>query len=396
MMRDEHDEASPRAASRAAAALSSRAVWRPLALVGGALVLAGLVWSALVRAPAPVPSSPPAGPSGPPEPAVPAVPGPMDAPAVRRELPTLAGAPVAAGPLVVTHAGVGTPTAFSDGAVRAAQAAGEVLRGGGDALAAAIAGTIVLEDDPRYNAGTGANIRLDGKTIQLDASLMTDDGRFAAVAAIERVKNPIRAARLVLDSPHILLVGEGATRFAHKLGLPDELPISPQAEQKYHERMQRLAAAVADPNSNEPDWRRYWNFPGEMPADMQAWREGGDTVGTVVRDNDGRFAATLSTGGTSVTLYGRVGDVPIYGAGLFAGPAGAVACTGHGEEIVRQALARTVYQALASGTPARAAVEAAAARFHASWDVGLIAVDRNGWGVAATQSMAFGQLAIAH
>jgi L-asparaginase/beta-aspartyl-peptidase (threonine type) len=116
-----------------------------------------------------------------------------------------------------------------------------------------------------------------------------------------------------------------------------------------------------------------------MPADMRAWREGGDTVGTVARDRAGRFAATLSTGGTSVTLYGRVGDVPIYGAGLFAGPAGAVACTGHGEEIVRQALARSVYQAIEGGVPARAAVEAAAARFHTTWDVGLIAVDRDGW-----------------
>lgn len=147
---------------------------------------------------------------------------------------------------------MGRPTEQADGAVRAAEAAGELLRGGGDALAAAIAGTVVLEDDPRYNAGTGANIRLDGKTIQLDAALMADDGRFAAVAAIERVKNPIRAARLVLDSPHILLVGEGATRFAHELGLPDEVPLSPQAEQKYRERMQRLGEAVAGTSASSP------------------------------------------------------------------------------------------------------------------------------------------------
>lgn len=332
-------------------------------------------------------------PGAPPAPTPAAAPAPLPAAApapAPRELPTLRGDVAPTGPLVVTHAGVGSPLDQADGAERAAKAALDALRGGASALEAAVAGTVVLEDDPRYNAGTGANIRLDGKTIQLDASLMTDDGRFAAVAAIERVKNPIRAARLVLDSPHVLIVGEGATRFAHKLGLPDEVPTSPQAEAKYRERMQRLREAVEAPGSKEPDWRAYWNFPGDMPDDMKAWRDGGDTVGTVVRDGGGRFAATLSTGGTSVTLHGRVGDVPIYGAGLFAGPAGAVACTGHGEEIIRQALARTVYHAMEAGTPARAAVERAAATFPEGQDVGLIAVDRRGWGVAATRPMAHG------
>ncbi|HEY8378424.1 MAG TPA: isoaspartyl peptidase/L-asparaginase, partial [Nannocystis sp.] len=325
-------------------------------------------------------------PAPPPAPAPALAPAPAPAPA--RELALRTGGRVTAGPLVVTHAGVGSPMSEADGAERAAQAGLQALRAGQDALAAAIAATVVLEDDPRYNAGTGGNIRLDGKTIQLDASLMTDDGRFAAVAAIERVKNPIRAARLVLDSPHVLLVGEGATRFAHKLGLPDEVPISPQAEEKYRARMQRLREVIEAPGSREPDWRDYWNFPGEMPADMVAWRHGGDTVGAVARSGDQRFAATLSTGGTSVTLYGRVGDVPIYGAGLFAGPAGAVACTGHGEEIIRQGLARAVYADLAAGVPAEEAVARAAAAFDPRWDVGIIAVDRTGWGAAATQSMA--------
>jgi beta-aspartyl-peptidase (threonine type) len=382
-MRGEHPEITTQVPASSSAPKSLR----PLALVVTALVFAGLGGWVGYTLGSPPPASPdpvvaPA--AAPPTPAA-----SRDAPPPVRTSTTVAGGPASPGALVVTHAGVGSPMEQADGAVRAAQQAGERLLAGDDALAAAIAGTVVLEDDPRYNAGTGANIRLDGKTIQLDAALMTGDGRFAAVAAIERVKNPIRAARLVLDSPHVLLVGEGATRFAHKLGLPDELPLSPQAEANYHKRMQRLAAAVAA--GTEPDWRAYWNFPGDMPADMKAWRDHGDTVGTVVRDRDGKFAATLSTGGTSVTLYGRVGDVPIYGAGLFAGPAGAVACTGHGEEIVREGMARSIYQAIDAGTPARAAVEQAVARFDARWDLGLIAVDRHGWGVAATHSMAFGQ-----
>src|SRR5690606_19348694 len=150
-----------------------------------------------------------------------------------------------------------------------------------------------------------------------------------------------------------------------------------------------LAAAHASGRDATP-WDTYWNFPGEMPAAMKAWRRGGDTVGTVVRDGAGRFAATLSTGGTSVTLRGRVGDVPIFGAGLFAGEHGAVACTGDGEAIVRASIARHTYEALAAGTPAREAVQAAALAFPADAELGLIAVDRRGYGVAATLPMAHG------
>jgi isoaspartyl peptidase/L-asparaginase-like protein (Ntn-hydrolase superfamily) len=109
-----------------------------------------------------------------------------------------------------------------------------------------------------------------------------------------------------------------------------------------------------------------------------------------VRSRDVRFAATLTTGGTSITLSGRVGDVPIYGAGLFAGPSGAVACTGHGEEIIKRFLARAVYDRMAQGSSARDAVAEAVASFPDSTDIGLIAVDATGWGVAANRPMAYG------
>jgi isoaspartyl peptidase/L-asparaginase-like protein (Ntn-hydrolase superfamily) len=305
-------------------------------------------------------------------------------------LPTIAGERHA-GPLAVVHGGVGSPPSVADGPQAAAASALATLRRGGSSLDAAIAGTVVLENDPRFNAGTGANIRLDGKTIQMDAALMTGAGRFAAVGAIERVKNPILVARAVMDStPHLFLVGEGATKFAHLVGFEDVVPTCPEAEAKYQARMKRQREVFARTDTSVYDWRRYWNFPNPMPPDVVAWRKNGDTVGTVARDSLGRFAATLSTGGTSVTLYGRVGDVPVYGCGLYAGPAGAVACTGEGEEIIKRFMAHSVYQRMAAGTNAREAVEQAVRAFPEKFDLGLIAVDKNGWGVAANRPMAYG------
>ena len=296
-----------------------------------------------------------------------------------------------AGPLVVTHGGVGSRREVSDGPQAAADSAHRVLARGGAALDGAIAGTVVLENDPRFNAGTGANIRLDGRTIQMDAALMTSAGRFAAVGCIERVRNPVLVARAVMDStPHLFLVGEGATRFAHRIGFADVVPVSREAEEKYRARMKRQAEVFGRDDTTFFDWRRYWNFPGAMPADMAEWGRRGDTVGSVARDAGGGFAATLSTGGTSVTLHGRVGDVPIYGCGLYAGPAGAVACTGEGEEIIKRTLARAVYERLERGVAARQAVEETVAAFPERFDLGLIAVDRAGWGVAANRSMAYG------
>ena len=317
--------------------------------------------------------------------------GTVAVPAALAAPPTMLEGARRAGPLVVTHGGVGSRRELSDGPQAAADSALRVLARGGAALDGAIAGTVVLENDPRFNAGTGANIRLDGKTIQMDAAVMNSAGRFAAVGCIERVRNPVLVARAVMDStPHLFLVGEGATRFAHRLGFADVVPVSPEAEEKYRARMKRQAEVFGRTDTTYFDWRRYWNFPGPMPADMAEWGRHGDTVGSVARDATGAFAATLSTGGTSVTLYGRVGDVPIYGCGLYAGPAGAVACTGEGEEIIKRTMARAVYQRMERGVAARQALEQTVAEFPAQFDLGLIAVDRAGWGAAANRSMAFG------
>jgi L-asparaginase / beta-aspartyl-peptidase len=301
---------------------------------------------------------------------------------------TIAGEP-RAGALAVTHVGVGSKPSVRDAAERGAKRALAVLAKGEGALEAAVASTTVLEDDPRTNAGVGSNIRLDGRTIQMDATVMSDDGRFAAVGVIERVKNPVQVARKVLETPHLFLAGAGATRFAHRAGFADEVPTCPEAEAKYQRRMKTLKAHLQSGREGF-DWARYWNFPGPLPAGMETWKRGGDTVGSVVRDPGGRFAATLSTGGTSVTLHGRVGDVPVFGAGLYAGPAGAVACTGHGEQIIRSFVARSVYRAMERGQSARAAVRAACLAFPKASSVGIIAVDRSGFGVAANRRMAWG------
>jgi isoaspartyl peptidase/L-asparaginase-like protein (Ntn-hydrolase superfamily) len=309
---------------------------------------------------------------------------------------TLASGPVT-GAVVVTHGGVGSPPEWSGDCKAAALAGTGAL---GTALDAACAAVVHLEDICRFNAGTGANVRLDGVTVQMDAAVMTSDGNFASVAALERVRNPVLVARAVLDTPHRMLAGDGATRFAHAMGLADEIPYCDDSRRKIEERLARLLAGEAGGGYDRFDWRAAWNYPTPAPAASDSLVappagarrvEPTDTVGAVARGDDGSFAAALSTGGTSITLYGRVGDVPIYACGCYAGPAGAVACTGFGEEIIRHAMARLVYDRLAAGDSAREAVRAGCEVFGEEWSLGLIAVGRDDWAVAANREMAWGQ-----
>jgi L-asparaginase/beta-aspartyl-peptidase (threonine type) len=308
----------------------------------------------------------------------------------------VASAPVApaseppAGPALVVHGGVGSLRARMDGTSAAAARGLAVLREGGSALDAAIAAVAHLEDDCRFNAGTGANIRMDGKTVQMDAAVMDGaTGRFAAVAAIERVKNPVLVARRVLETPHVLVVGDGATRLARLFGFPDHDPICPESLARY-ERVRRILLGKETGPALQAwktfDWRRYWNFPGPLPAELREAAGTPDTTGAVSRDAGGRFAAAISTGGTTITFYGRVGDVPIIGAGIHAGPAGAVACTGQGEEIIRRLVSRSVYERLERGLAPQAAVEQALAAFPPDVDLGIVAIGRSGEGGGANWS----------
>ena len=264
------------------------------------------------------------------------------------------------------HAGPGRDAKLA-GVRRAADAGWSVLAAGRAAIEAVEAATRVLEDDPLFDAGLGSYLNLDGH-VELDAILM--DGatlRFGAVGAVHVVRHPVSLARLVMtDSPHAMLVAEGADRFAALRGLavpPSEL-VAPEALAAWR------AAAAAD--------------GGAPPA-------GGSTVGAVALDQDGHVAAATSTGGTRNKWPGRVGDSPIVGSGAYADDeSGAVSSTGHGESIMRVCMARAACARLEAGDGAPAAAEAALALLgrRTGGDGGLIVVDRAGavgwaWNTAA-------------
>ncbi|GLH69561.1 asparaginase [Geothrix rubra] len=302
---------------------------------------------------------------------------------IPRLVPLFLASLLAAAPAAVVHGGAGSPRARKDGTDPAAAKALAVLKSGGSALDAALAAVVVLEDDPRFNAGTGANLRMDGRTIQMDAACMDgSSGAYGAVAAIERVKNPVLVARRVMDTPHLLIVGEGATRFARAMGFPDYDPTCAENRAKF-ERVKAILTG-AQPGEEEAwkrfDWRKAWNFPNPIPAELKAALGPSDTVGCVTRDAKGHYAAAISTGGTTITFYGRVGDVPMYGAGIYAGPLGAVACTGNGEDIIKHLMAKTVYDLLAKGVPPQRAVDRALRAFPPRIDLGLIAIGPRGTG----------------
>ena len=246
-----------------------------------------------------------------------------------------------------------------------------VLRRGGRALDAVVEAVVVLEDDPRLNAGTGSRMRTDGR-IQMDAALMDASLEAGAVAAIERVRNPIRVARDVLSTPHILFVGPDAQAFARERGHEDYDPATPESRRKLEDSLRRIR------DGHVPRYYRKFNH-----VDLHG------TVGAVARDRRGHFAAGVSTGGTSFMLPGRVGDSPILGAGIYAGPAGAVCATGIGEEIMKRVLSKYVYDQMAAGRSPQRAADLGVSRFPRDVSVGLIAVGRRGWGEACDKDMAF-------
>jgi beta-aspartyl-peptidase (threonine type) len=220
---------------------------------------------------------------------------------------------------VLVHGGAGAVPearreAHVQGCLQAARLAGELLRGGASALDAAEAAVRALEDDPLFNAGTGAALNAEGK-VEHDASIMEGaELRAGAVCALQGFAAPISVARAALeDGLHLLYAGPGARAFALRRGfspVPDEQLITEAARAA-------LEKARADPAA-------------------MGWA--GGTVGAVVIDRRGDLAAATSTGGLVNKSPGRVGDSPLIGAGTYAdNEAGAVSTTGHGEGMIGSA-----------------------------------------------------------
>ncbi len=270
---------------------------------------------------------------------------------------------------VVVHGGAGSPRSLSDGPAGAAESAMHILVGGGDAVDASTEATRVMEDDERFNAGTGSVLRMDGIPY-MDAAVMSSDEECGAVAYLTRTKNPVLVARKVLDTPHILLVADGAVEFARKCGFNDYDPATAASRA----RLERGTAEFG--RGNRPKWPRNW-------ATYKV-----DTVGAVARDGRGRFAASGSTGGTFPALRGRVGDIAMIGCGIFAGRHGAVAATGIGEEIIRKVLSKTVYDYMKEDISAQEAADRGIALFDRSISVGVITINDSGFGIASTTDMA--------
>lgn len=289
--------------------------------------------------------------------------------------------------LVVCHGGSASNPAHADGPRLASLAGLQVIALDGDARDAVIASTRVLEDDERFNAGTGSNLRLDGTTIQMDASCMTSAGAFAAVAAIENVRNPISVVEHLLDMPHVLLVGDGATAFARRCGFEVYDPTTEGAKQ----RLRQVTTATDQLGDwSRTDLERAWNFETPLREAL-----GGDTVGSVAWDGVG-FACALSSGGTTTVLRGRVGDVPLPGCGLYAGESGAIATTGDGEHIARSLLAYRAYLQLERGQSPEQTVDWALSELDESVDLGIIVVNQTGFAGGARHGMAWhGQSALA-
>jgi beta-aspartyl-peptidase (threonine type) len=304
--------------------------------------------------------------------------------------------PRAAGVVFAVHGGLGLPreevSKEHEAELRATLE--QALQAGFDVLAESKSTGIdavetairVLEDSPLFNAGKGAVFTNEGRN-ELDASIMEGKTRLAgAVAGVTVVKNPISAARAVMEkSPHVLLIGRGAEVFATQNGVEIvdpgyfwTLPRWRQIQEQWERAKGKAPKDRKKQSSRQPaaaDPKHVWG-----------------TVGAVALDSAGNLAAGTSTGGTSGKAPGRVGDSPIIGAGTYADNGGcAVSCTGHGEYFIRFAVAHEVNALMKHE---RLAVEEAAHQVvnhtlkDAGGEGGLIALDAEGNYTAAYNSEA--------
>ena len=285
---------------------------------------------------------------------------------------------------ILVHGGAGAPDELTDGCERAGLAGFAVVREGGSALDGVVEAVRILEDDGRFNAGTGSVLRLDGITREMDSAVMDSERRLGIVISLRGIRNPVLAAKALTATPHVALSGEGAARFAmaHGIASLDHVP------EEVRERCRRMREVMKTEGfaRDYPHWKgqdlgSLWNFPSPPDEDMLLC----DTVGAVALDRKGAFAVASSTGGASPMLLGRVGDTAMPGCGFYAGKAGAVAVTGLGEEMIRAMTARTVYDLIAKGAATGVACEKGVALFPPETAVGIIALSRKGFGLSANR-----------
>ncbi|HMG86450.1 MAG TPA: isoaspartyl peptidase/L-asparaginase [Terracidiphilus sp.] len=272
-------------------------------------------------------------------------------------------------PTLLVHGGAwaipnDAAAAHENGVRNALEAGYRILTRGGAAIDAVEAAVTVLEDDPTFDAGRGSFLTSDGR-VQLDALLM-DGGRMKAggVACVERLRNPIQAARLVLEqSPHVYFVGAGAEEFAQSHGMAlienAELVLDRERERLKVAR-EREAAGLVDATFSglEDDKGPETALPRVIDASH-------DTVGAVALDTHGNIAAATSTGGTLNKTPGRVGDSSLIGCGCYAdNMSAAVSLTGWGEPIMKLVLGKWATDRVAAGTAPEFAAREAISYLH--------------------------------
>ncbi len=308
---------------------------------------------------------------------------------------TSASVPFPGGPVLLVHGGAwampDSEVSAHEHGIRNALAAGWAsLASGGTSVDAVEAAVTVMEDDDTFDAGRGSFLTRDGR-VQLDALLMNGaDLRTGGVACVERLRNPIQAARLVLEqSPHVYFVGAGAERFARTHGMPlcDNMDLVIPREQK------RLYAAQEAEMRGEPDH----TFSGDLSSH--------DTVGAVALDRYGNLAAATSTGGTLNKAPGRVGDSSLIGCGCYADNlSAAVSLTGWGEPIMKLVLGKWAVDRIQAGAAPQQAASAAIAylyeRLGGHGGVILLGPDgrlglahntpRMAWGIATAEGQSYG------
>jgi beta-aspartyl-peptidase (threonine type) len=275
---------------------------------------------------------------------------------------------------LIAHGGAGNwrPGSEKD-AVDAMKAAVEkgraILVAAGSALDAVCATVVVLEDNPIFNAGTGAVLNFDGYC-ELDACVMESRGaRVGAVAALQRVRNPVLVARKVMEeTDHVMLAGEGAQRFARVMGFSDHDPVTPARRADWQDKRKRIDEVLGKHSL------RMRRFLKEHPE------YAGGTVGAAAVDANGVLAAATSTGGVTMKLVGRVGDSPLPGAGNYASAHVAASATGTGEYVMRSLATRAISEAVERGAPLSRAMAEVLDRLGRDYDadVGVVAVDSSG------------------